>query len=522
MGLPLALLSQRNGYRTKKDFLKQKICLILAFNLINVNIIELLILFVLFIILPYAGLWKMFEKAKQPGWMGIVPIVNIYIMIKLSGRPAWWIVLALIPVINILVLIGITIDFVKSFGKFKLSEHAGAVLLPFIFLYKWGSDKETKYIGPATAPEFKEKNKAALQKSSSREWTEAIIFAVIAATLIRTFFIEAYVIPTPSMERSLLVGDFLFVSKVNYGARTPMTPIAFPFAHHTMPVTGTKAYWDGWELPYYRLPGLQEIKRGDVVVFNYPADTINDRPVDKRENYIKRCQGIPGDTLSVVDAQVYVNGKAAPNPPGEEMEYNVTTTNGRDLKPEIMDKLDITVYDQHNLPAMTATSASQLKNNPTVKDLKPDIAPKSVSEDVFPRGHVSVLDPNLGTPLDYHWNVDNYGPIIIPKKGWTVTMDAKTFPIYERAIQVYEHNTLELKDGYLYINGVKTYSYTFKLNYYWMMGDNRHDSEDSRYWGFVPEDHIVGKALFIWMSWDDKASSIFHKIRWGRLFNGIH
>jgi len=487
-----------------------------------VNIIELLILFVLFIILPYAGLWKMFEKAKQPGWLGIVPIVNIYIMIKLSGRPAWWIVLALIPVINILILIGITIDFVKSFGKFKLSEHAGAVLLPFIFLYKWGSDKETKYIGPATSPEFKEKHKAALQKSSSREWTEAIIFSVIAATLIRTFFIEAYVIPTPSMERSLLVGDFLFVSKVNYGARTPMTPIAFPFAHHTMPVTGTKAYWDGWELPYYRLPGLQTIKRGDVVVFNYPADTINNRPVDKRENYIKRCQGIAGDTLSVVNAQVYVNGKAAPNPPGEEMEYRYTT-NGQDLNPQVLDELNITTYEGHQYPAMTAASANALRGYSNVKDFTVDIAQKGVSEDVFPRGGTSVLDPSLGIRVpDYHWNVDNYGPIIIPKKGWTVKLDSMTFPIYERAIQVYEHNQLEIKDGELYINGIKTMSYTFKMNYYWMMGDNRHDSEDSRYWGFVPEDHIVGKALFIWMSWDDKASSFFSKIRWGRLFNGIH
>ena len=486
------------------------------------NVIEALILFILFIILPYAGLWKLFEKAKVPGWLGIIPLANIFIMIKLSGRPAWWMLLVFIPVINVLILMGITIDFVKSFGKFKLSEHAGAVIFPFIFLYKWGSDKETKYIGPATSPGFREKHKTQLKKSPSREWTEAIIFAVIAATLIRTFFIEAYVIPTPSMERSLLVGDFLFVSKINYGPRTPMTPIAFPFAHHTMPVTGTKAYWDGWELPYYRLPGLETIKRGDVVVFNYPADTINNRPVDKRENYIKRCQGISGDTLKVVDGQVWVNGKAAPNPPGEEMEYNVTT-NGQPLSPDIKDELKITVYENHSLPAMTAASAKTLKSYTNVTLVKPDIARKDSSEEVFPRGGVSVLDQSLGIqPLDYHWNVDNYGPIVIPKKGWTVKMDARTFPIYERAIQVYEHNKLEIKNGELYINDVKTLSYTFKMNYYWMMGDNRHDSEDSRFWGFVPEDHIVGKALFIWMSWDDKASSFFSKIRWGRLFNGIH
>jgi len=487
-----------------------------------VNIAEALILFVLFIILPYAGLWKMFEKAKQPGWMGIIPLVNIFIMIKLSGRPSWWMLLVFLPVINVLILIGITIDFVKSFGKFKLSEQAGAVLLPFIFLYKWGSDKETKYIGPATAHEFREKHKAALKKSPTREWTEAIIFAVIAATLIRTFFIEAYVIPTASMERTLLVGDFLFVSKVNYGPRTPMTPIAFPFAHHTMPVTGTKAYWDGWELPYYRLPGLETIKRGDVVVFNDPADTINNRPADKRENYIKRCQGIPGDVLSVVGAQVYVNGKAAPNPPGEQMEYQYNLTDSTN-ETTIYDNLQITLYKDHQYRAMTAASAQLFKNYSNVKNFRPDTIAKGVSTDVFPRSGTTVLDPTLGIRVpDYHWNVDNFGPITVPKKGWTVKLDSLTLPLYERAIQVYEHNKLEIKGNDLYINDVKTLSYTFKMNYYWMMGDNRHNSEDSRYWGFVPEDHIVGKALFIWMSWDDNASGFFSKIRWGRLFNGIH
>jgi len=359
------------------------------------------------------------------------------------------------------------------------------------------------------------------KKSKTREWVDAIVFAVIAATLIRTFFIEAYVIPTPSMERSLLVGDFLFVSKINYGARIPMTPIAFPFAHHTMPLIGTKAYWDGWELPYYRLPGLQSIKRGDVVVFNYPADTINNRPVDKRENYIKRCQGIAGDTLSVVDAQVYVNGKAAPNPPGEEMEYSYQTT-GEGLNPEILDELHVTTYEGHEYPAMTQESANTMKGYSNVKNFMPATTPKGVSEDVFPRGNTSVLDPHVRIRVpDYHWNVDNYGPIIIPKKGWTVKLDSLTFPIYERAIEVYENNKLEVNNGAIFINGKQTDTYTFKMNYYWMMGDNRHDSEDSRYWGFVPEDHIVGKALFIWMSWDDNAS-FFGKIRWSRLLNGIH
>ncbi len=430
----------------------------------------------------------------------------------------------IIPAINLLVLVGITIDFIKSFGKFSLREQAAGVLLAFIYLPKWGFDKETKYWGASASPEFKEKNKKTLKKSTTREWTEAIIFAVVAATLIRTLFIEAYTIPTPSMERSLLVGDFLFVSKVNYGPRLPMTPVAFPFAHHTMPLIGTKAYWDGLKLPYYRLPGLSDIKKGDVVVFNYPmdADSPLNRPVDKRENYIKRCQGTPGDTLSVLGAQVYVNGKMAPNPPGEQIDYTVTTS-GMDLNPQIKDDLNVSEYDNVPYPTMTKEAANTLKGYSNVKSITPNIKQRGASDTqnpVFPTKypiHYALTDK---LP-DYKWNVDNFGPIIIPKKGWTVKLDSLTFPLYERAIEVYENNKVQIVGKDILINGQKTDNYTFKMNYYWMMGDNRHDSEDSRFWGFVPEDHIVGKALFIWMSWDDKASFL-GKIRWSRLFRGIN
>ena len=372
----------------------------------------------------------------------------------------------------------------------------------------------------------RKKNPAKKKKSVTREWVDAIVFAVIAATLIRTFFIEAYVIPTPSMERSLLVGDFLFVSKVNYGARTPITPIAFPFAHHTMPLINTKAYWDGIKLPYYRLPGFSDVKRGDVVVFNYPMDADSPlyRPVDKRENFIKRCQGIPGDTLSVVNAQVYVNSKAMPNPPGEQIDYSYTTK-GMYLNPQVLTDLHISMYESNPLPTMTQESANILKGYSNIKSVTPHISPKGVSDPQYPvyptnPGHpVGLMMP--GKQHDFKWNLDNYGPIIIPKKGWTVKLDSLTFPMYIRAIRTYENNKVEFAGNDILINGKKTDSYTFKLNYYWMMGDNRHDSDDSRFWGFVPEDHIVGKALFIWMSWDDDAS-FFGKIRWSRIFNGIH
>ncbi|MCJ8211898.1 signal peptidase I [Mucilaginibacter sp. RS28] len=362
---------------------------------------------------------------------------------------------------------------------------------------------------------WRRKDKEGKKKSATREWVDAIVFAVIAATLIRTLFIEAYTIPTPSMESSLLVGDFLFVSKVNYGARTPMTPVAFPFAHHTMPLIGTKAYWDGIKLPYYRLPGLSEVKKGDVVVFNYPmeADSPFYRPVDKRENYIKRCQGTPGDTLSLADAQVFVNGKAAPNPPAGQTSYMVQT-NGMEINPEIATELHLSDIQQMTntdyIMNMTAQSAATLKTYSNIKSIKPNNELKGVTNlEVFPHD------------ARYKWNVDNYGPIIIPKKGWTVTLDTLNLPLYRRAIEVYENNKIAVNGADITINGQKTNKYTFKMNYYWMMGDNRHNSLDSRFWGFVPEDHIVGKALFIWMSWDDNASFI-HKIRWSRLFRGIH
>jgi len=480
-----------------------------------VNILEFVLAFTTLILLPYIGLWKLFEKAGMPGWPAIIPLYNIYIMIRLSGRPVWWMIFAIIPGINLLFAIGITIDFAKSYGKFRLRQQAAVVLLQFIYLPKWGFDNETKYLGPSASAGFKQKHQKVLKKSATREWTEAIIFAVVAATLIRTLFIEAYTIPTGSMESSLLIGDFLFVSKVNYGPRIPITPFAFPFAHHTMPLIGTKAYWDGIKLPYYRLPGLSDIKKGDVVVFNFPmeADSPFFRPVDKRENFIKRCQGTPGDTLTLVDAQVYINGKPAITPSNGEAGY-IVITDGNPINPELITDLHLSDIDARSNTEfkmnMTAQSAAILKGYSNIKSVRLDINERGAFDSqIFPH------DPR------YKWNEDNYGPIIIPKKGLTIKLDSLNFPFYRRAIGIYENNKLELSGNDILINGKKATSYTFKMNYYWMMGDNRHNSEDSRYWGFVPEDHIVGKALFVWMSWDENGSA-FGKIRWNRLFRGIH
>jgi signal peptidase I len=383
------------------------------------------------------------------------------------------------------------------------------------------------------------------KKSKAREWADAIIFAVIAATIIRVFFIEAYTIPTGSMERSLMIGDFLFVSKVNYGARIPMTPVAFPFAHHTMPITGGKAYWEGVQWKYRRLPGLSDIKRNDVVVFNFPEGdtvaleaqdqnyynlvrsmghaavnsqfTVTSRPVDKRENYIKRCIGIGGDVITMRGGVVSVNGKPEKLVPTGQITYAVKMKSS-DVNFDVFTELgfdinsDISSLGQENMFQFVGTEEmmAEVKKLDFVLSVEEDTAPADYADiSVFPQ------DKNRA------WNVDNFGPITVPKKGWTVKLDSVTMPLYERAIRIYEGNKLEKSaDGWL-INGQKTDSYTFKMDYYWMMGDNRHNSLDSRFFGFVPEDHVVGKALFIWMSVKEQGS-FFSKIRWSRIFKGIH
>lgn len=359
---------------------------------------------------------------------------------------------------------------------------------------------------------WQKKKKAGKPKTKLREWTEAILFAVIAATLIRTFMIEAYTIPTPSMEKSLMVGDFLFVSKLSYGPRLPMTPLSFPFAHNTMPLIGTKSYLEWLSFDYKRWPGFGKIKNNDVVVFNYPMEDF--RPVDKQDNYIKRCVGIAGDTLEIRNRVVYINGKAIEQPERSQFKYHVKT-DGSGFNPKTLEKLDITEggaisAEGDFLLNLTEENAGKVKAFANVQFIESYNAPKNYfTEEIFPFTKF------------YPWNLDNYGPIILPKKGVAMPLDANNINIYQRAIEVYEKNKVEIRDGKIFINDQEAASYTFQMDYYWMMGDNRHNSLDSRYWGFVPEDHIVGKAVFVWLSLDYNAN-LFNKIRWSRVMRPIH
>lgn len=407
----------------------------------------------------------------------------------------------------------------------------------------------TKYISRLLFGKKHQERKAANRAyRETWSWIEAIVFAVIAATLIHTYIFQMYRIPTSSMEKTLLVGDYLYVSKVAYGPRMPMTPLAFPLVHNKMPLSQTgRSYSEAIRRPYKRLVGRGHVKRGDIVVFNFPAGdtvlqerpnityydvlreyqraygdrqgrellnrqfTVISHPVDKREHYVKRCVAVPGDTLVVVHGDLYINGVIQEPAPGQQYNYFVTTS-GTPLSRKTFEELGIAkddiLYDQvshtYILP-LTAEAAAQVATMENVTGI----------EKYEAQGTNSMIFPNDNT---YSWNEDNFGPLWIPRRGATVALDTDNLPLYSRIIKNYEGNDLQVKDGVIYINGSPTDSYTFGMDYYFMMGDNRHNSADSRFWGFVPEDHVVGSPVFIGWS-TDKDKSFPKKIRWNRIFS---
>lgn len=481
------------------------------------SVYQWFVFFLLVQIVHFLGTWKLYEAAGRKKWEAAVPVYNAIVLMKIIGRPSWWTILLFIPIINLIIFPVVWVETLRSFGKRSGLDIFLVLITLGLYLYYINYTQKLNYISDRS---FSPQNKAADTVSS-------LLFAIVVATIVHTYFIQPYTIPTSSLEKSLLVGDFLFVSKMNYGARVPMTTVALPMVHDSIPLTKSKSYLTWPQLPYMRLPGIQNIDRTDIVVFNWPVDTVFRffdtskrrayKPVDKKSNYVKRCVGIPGDNLSIKEGMVYIDGKILqlPERAKPQFSYKIALDGKTPIDFESLFKdldvtdpagfIDQTKRDTVIMSALTEVGAERLKNTPGITAVIRQIS-REDDNGVFP--HIN------------KWNRDNYGPVYIPEEGKTVALTAETLPFYKAIITDYENNDLKVNGSEIRINGEIATNYTFKQNYYFMMGDNRHNSEDSRYWGFVPENHIVGKPIFIWLSIDPNGKGI-NKIRWDRVFTTV-
>ena len=437
----------------------------------------------------FLGTWNLYQRAGRKAWEAAIPFYNSYILTKIIDRPWYFVILMFMPIIQLLIIPILWIDMIYAFNKRK-SIHVLLVILTLgFYLYHLNYvQKDLKYIGA--------------KDTHVETWVSSILFAIIAAYLVRVFTIEPFLIPTSSMEKTLLVGDFLFVNKMSYGTRFPITALSVPLTHRKLFLTNVKSFFNFPRFPSFKFPALESIDQNDLVVFNYPGlglmdpfQPFDDDNIDKKLHYVKRCVAIAGDTLDIRDNVLYINGKESklPSNAKPQISYEVQTTNGR-LNDKYLNK-NYNITDPISKIGNTAVMQLNKDNLEYVKKLHnvTNIYPlikakgeKEKSSPIFPKGK--------------NWTRDNYGPLYIPKKGDAIILDSSNYEQYRRIIEKYEDNTVERKDGSFIINGKETTTYKIKQNYYFMMGDNRHNSDDSRFWGYVPEDHIVGKPVFIWMS----------------------
>jgi signal peptidase I len=529
------------------------------------NINEWLLFFLSYNLLIFIGSQRLFKLAGVESWKSLIPIYNIIKHLEIIDRPKWWVIMVFIPVINLLIIPVILVEFIKRFNHTtKLDRILVITSLGLYLLYISYVSKKTKYVKKISFSNF--------EKSIG-----SLVFAIVIATIVHNYILQPFVIPTGSLEKTLRVGDFLLVSKFHYGARIPSTVISFPMVHDTIPILKTRSYMKKPQLPYIRIPGFQEIKNNDIVVFNWPADTVRKffvkekgviKPRDKKSNYVKRAIGIPGDTLEIKDGVVFLNGKENKLPERAKPLYtyiifskdgvsssklknleidgfirkfiirNLSQESYNSLKDNILsisntNENEYLIYtDDQGIPIKKVRELSidvrEIIDNEKELSLTFNDAKKIRNSNEFDTIYRSIEKTNYINSVffpgnkRFNWNNDQLGPIYIPKAGKKIKLTIDDLPLYKKIIRDYENNEVEVVDNNIYINGEISSNYTFKQNYYWMMGDNRYNSEDSRVWGFVPFDHVLGKPVFIWMSVDGLFNGISNwKFRWDRIFTTI-
>ena len=529
------------------------------------SINEWLLFFLSYNLLIFVGSQRLFKLAGVDSWKSLIPVYNIVKHLEIIKRPKWWVILVFIPVINLLMIPVIWVEFIKRFNhNSKLDRVLVITTLGLYLFYVSYVSKRTKYVDNISFSNF--------ERSLG-----SLVFAVVIATIVHNYILQPFVIPTGSLEKTLKVGDFLLVSKFHYGARIPSTVISFPMVHDTIPILKTRSYLKKPQLPYIRIPGFQEIKNNDIVVFNWPADTVRKffvkekgviKPRDKKSNYVKRAIGIPGDSLEIKDGIVYLNGQENKLPERAKPLYtykifskdgvsssklknleidgfirkfiirNLSQESYNSLKANILsisntNENEYLIYtDDQGIPikkvrelnidireiidnerelSLTFNDANKIRNSNEFDTIFRSIEKANYINSVFFPGNKR-----------FNWNNDQLGPIYIPKAGEKIKLTMDDLPLYKKIIRDYENNEVEVVDNNIYINGEISSNYTFKQDYYWMMGDNRYNSEDSRVWGFVPFDHVLGKPVFIWMSIDGLFNGISNwKFRWDRVFTTI-